>query len=200
MTSNDKMSYHKYTKQVFPTGWNPPADATELTFYDCSFVQMPTTWPSTLISVDIDTCTCMSEGEWTLPDTLVNLKLGFQTVCPTAFSSGLRTLMLRKMKCAGFPPFPAGLQKLHVIKGRAGQPAVLPPNLEYLYLFQTAWSDIPLPIPLSLSLIKLEEQYLEHYPVAGDEHPDLSVLYCEDCEFGDRPQEDDGLEDADSVS
>lgn len=190
---------YTYKNEKFPAGWNPPADAVELDFYGCSFVNMPTAWPTGLRWLRLDTCTCDAEEPWFLPETVEVLTLGFQKLCPAALPSGLRRLTLRKLKVEVPPPLPSGLRELRVLRGINRQPATLPPNLEYLYLFNTYWFDLPTPLPASLDTVKLEEQYLEHYPVGT--HPEFVVMHCDDCEFGDRPTDADlDREDADSVS
>jgi hypothetical protein len=191
------MPTYSYKNQQLPANWNPPADAEELDFYGCSFVNMPTVWPASLKSLRLDTCTCNEVVSWTLPDTVEDLQLGFQKLCPATFPSGLRTLTLRKLKVETPPLLPSGLRQLRVMRGINRQPATLPPNLEYLYLYNTYWFEIPGPLPASLQLVKLEEQYLENYPVGT--HPEFTVSHCEDCAFGDRMADDEG-EDADSVS
>jgi hypothetical protein len=170
-----------YRGEQFPVGWNPPAEATVLHFYDCTFATIPV-WPPALHELTLDTCKCENAGEWFLPESLVVLKLGFQDLCPARLPSGLQYLSLRKFKGQALPTLPAGLKRLLLTRGRMTQfPDAFPPALEHLYMCRTAWVSLP-PFPPTLTKIVLEEQYLHHFPVS----PNMEVVYDMDCEFGDR--------------
>jgi hypothetical protein len=170
-----------YRDEQFPAGWNPPSNAHALTFYDCMFATMPTTWPPFLTDLTLDTCHCDDPIQWTVPESLSCLKLGFQSLCPARIPAGLQTLYLRKFRADRLPDLPQGLKNLILLRGRMSEfPAALPPSLEYLHLYQSGWRSLP-PLPGTLRTVKLEEQYLDRYPTGP---PNLVVQHDDDCEFG----------------
>jgi hypothetical protein len=172
----------QYKEETFPSGWNPPPEVTHLIFYDCTFTDMPTVWPTRLTDLTLDTCQCNDQAPWSVPDTLRYLKLGFQSLCPARLPAGLQTLYLRKFRAERLPDLPAGLKALVLLRGSMHEfPDALPPTLEHLHLYRSAWRSLP-QLPDTLQKIVLEEQYLARYPVGS---PNLVVRYDEDCEFGD---------------